>query len=125
MINSIPSVSFGTGVMDKVTQEQMYNPGLYAQPVYVMQEPKRKKGGFFRFLGNLILAAAIIGGGAVAVRKFIKPMKKEVFDVTNDLTSEANLGAKIKHHTAKVADKIEEKAVNIYEKVKDVFKTKK
>ena len=122
MINSIPSVSFGTGPMDKVTQEQIYNPGLYAQPVYAMQEPSRKKGGFFSFLGKLILIAAVIGGGAVAARKFIKPMKKEALDVTNDITSEASLGSKIKYHTAKAADYIEEKSVNLYEKAKGILK---
>lgn len=124
MINSVSGVSFGTGAMDRVSQEQLYNPGVYAQPVYVMQEPPRKKGGFFNFLGKLILTAAVVCGGAVAARKFIKPLGKDAINFGEKVAKEAKPMDKVKYHFAKATDYIEEKAVNLYQKAKGIFKKK-
>ncbi len=73
MVSPASGVNFGVaGAMDRVSQEQLYSPGLYALPQVMadIQPPHRKKdGGFLGFIGKLILLTAAVGGGAVALRK--------------------------------------------------------
>lgn len=60
--------------MDKLTPEQIAHPGYYVvSPVkglYEVPEPEyKRKGGFLRFLGKVILTAVVVGAGAIGVRK--------------------------------------------------------
>lgn len=110
------------GVMDKVTQEQLYSQGRYSSPVVIVEEsPKtayRQGDSFIRFLGKLVLTAAAICGGAVAIRKWVPAMQKESIDVTQKLDSTAKPLEKIKYYIAKFADWITDE-------IKDIFTRKK
>lgn len=60
--------------MDKITPEQLAHPGYYVvSPVkglYEVPEPSyKKKGGFLKFLGKVILTAVVVGGAAMGIRK--------------------------------------------------------
>lgn len=60
--------------MDKLTPEQIAHPGYYVvSPVkglYEVPEPEyKRKGGFLRFLGKVILTAVIVGGVAIGIRR--------------------------------------------------------
>lgn len=60
--------------MDKLTAEQIAHPGYYVvSPVkglYEVPEPEyKRKGGFLRFLGKVILTAAIVGAAAIGIRR--------------------------------------------------------
>lgn len=60
--------------MDKLTSEQIAHPGYYVvSPVkglYEVPEPEyKRKGGFLRFLGKVILTAAIVGAAAIGIRR--------------------------------------------------------
>ncbi|MFA7658645.1 MAG: hypothetical protein WCY19_04365 [Candidatus Gastranaerophilaceae bacterium] len=119
MINSIPSVSFGTiGAMDKVSSEQLQAPGMYSNPdagMPTMGEPRRK-GGFFRFLGKLILTAVVIGGAAVGARKWINPIKG--VDLAEKIEEGAKLsfGKKVSRTIAQFADWIEKTVTKPFNK---------
>lgn len=74
MVNSLSGVTSGNSVhaMDKVTQEQLYNPGRYSQPIIIQAEPTpRKKGGFLGFLGRTVVALTVLGAAAICGRKFL------------------------------------------------------
>ena len=121
MTNSISSVSSvnHARAMDKVTKEQMYDPGLYAmRNLLDPPPPYKKEGGFFSFLGKLIVTAGIVCGGAVAARKLIPALKKETLDVTKDIAKEAKFVDKAKYYIAKFADKIENVAKTFVAKFK-------
>lgn len=89
--------------MDKVTQEQMYNPGLYALPELVNTKSSRRRrhGGFLGFLGRLVVLTALVSGAAVALRK---GTSLKYYDVKGKLPEELTLGTKIKCGVAKFGD---------------------
>lgn len=120
MIKSIPATSFGSGAKGQVANEQMYNSGMYPQPIYVVQEPPRKKGGLIRFIGKLLITAGVVAGGAFAARKLIPALKKDVYKVADEVPT--GFKEKVKHYTARIADFVEEKSVGLYNKL---FKGKK
>lgn len=70
-ISSVPSTnSSNVRAMDKVSQEQLYSPGLYN--VNELLEPPhrhREQGSFLGFLFKVALATAIVGGVAAFARK--------------------------------------------------------
>lgn len=106
MISSVSGVSFGNkvGAMDKISSEQLQTPGMYSSPDVMMpnmQQP-RKKGGFLRFLGKLILTAAIVGGALVGAKHLINP---EV--LKTGITEKSGLAAKAKYYVAKAGDWVE------------------
>lgn len=109
------------GAMDKVTQEQLYAPGIYAMKQYIAEEekPYKEKHGFLRFLGKIVLTVAVISGGAVAARKFIPKLKKENFDISKGLDEKAKFGDKAKFYLAKFADWIEGGFKGIFSKTKN------
>ena len=115
MINSVSSVSFGDkiGAMDKLSSEKLQTPGMYTNPevnMPQMQAP-RKKGGFFRFLGKLILTAVILGAAVVGARKLITPLGKEAVDITKALDENATKMYKVKYQFAKFAEWIEKNTI--------------
>lgn len=125
MVSSVSSVGSPYGnnqvhAMDKVSQEQLYSPGMYTSQE-LMEPPvyREKKGGFISFLGKLVLTAAIVGGGAVAARKLIPALTKEHFDITGGLPKESSIQGKAKYYLAKVADWIEEHTVGLIKKMKE------
>lgn len=106
MINSVSKMSFGSsiGAMDKVSQEQMYNPGLYAMPE-LMEQPhhhNKKDGGFLGFLGKLILTALVVGAASIGIRKVL--MKN--YNAVEKLPDSASNSAKFTNWFAKWTDKL-------------------
>ena len=107
MINSVSGVSFGNkvGAMDKLSSEQLQTPGMYASPdANLPQMPApRKKGGFFRFLGKLIIAAVVVGGALVGARKTILKGSKLPAELVDAKPME-----KAKAYIAKAGDWVEQ-----------------
>lgn len=101
--------------MDKVTQEQMYNPGLYALPELIGTPTYKRKnsGGFLGFLGRLVVFAALIAGAGVAARKWIGPIRDMY--IAEKLPEPVTLKTKIKYGIAKFGDWVDTS-------VKDFFK---
>lgn len=115
MINSVSRVAFGSsiGAMDKVTQEQMYSPGKYAQPDMGLDLPDpyhhhhEKKGSFLGFLGKLVLTAVVVGAGAIGIRKGLM----NDYTVIEKLGDGAKFGARFKNNFAKYTDILYEETV--------------
>jgi len=92
--------------MDKVSQEQLYDPGLYALRELMEPPPVyRKKNGFLRFLGNLILTAAVLGAVAVGARKYVKVIND--VNLTQKLGENAKTGERIKYKIAQFGEWVE------------------
>lgn len=108
MINSvqnISNVSFKATAMDKLTPEMISYPGKYStQSVSVPNaEPSQdgpKKGSLLGTLAKLVVAALVLAGGAVVVRK-------NFFQTAiSDLEKSEGFVAKSKYYFARVTDYI-------------------
>lgn len=119
MVNSISAANPNVnriGVMDKVSQEQLYSPGYYSMPDPYYEPPRRRKHtSFIGFLANLVLTAAVIGGVAIGIRKGL--MKN--YQVADKLPDNASAWARIKNSFAKNTDALYEKTIG------KLFKNKK
>lgn len=109
------------GAMDKITQEELSHPGYYVvSPVkglYEVPEPEyKKKGGFLKFLGKVILTAVIVGGAAVGARKFIPALGKDSVDVSEGLAKNAGFGKTVKFRIAQLGDWVEKIVKKPFEK---------
>ena len=104
MINPVSKMSFGSsiGAMDKVSQEQMYNPGLYSMPE--LMEPEyhhpKKKGSFLGFLAKLALTGIVVCAAAIGIRKGLM----DDYKVIEKLPDTAKFGVKFKNSFAKYTD---------------------
>lgn len=109
MVNSVSSVSpANTQVraMDKVSQEQLYAPGMYS--VEELMEPphyREKNGGFLGFLGNLALTTIIVAGGSALLRKHALS-KIDIVNKPEKLTEQA------KFYIAKIGEYVNEKILS-------------
>lgn len=114
-VSSAPSVASSTGTsqvnaMDKVSQEQLYNPGLYAmQEVMPEYASKKKKHSFLGFLAKTALTAVVVGGAACLGRKKIGALKD--IDLSAKPLKEAKIGEKIKYGIAKFGEWVDTKVV--------------
>lgn len=124
MVTSVSGVTSQSNptvrAMDKLTAEQIAHPGYYVvSPVkglYEVPEPEyKRKGGFFRFLGKVILTAAIVGAAAIGIRKGL--MGKYRPD------DAANAGNTFKNWFAKKADKLYDAINGLFKEAKNKVKT--
>ena len=130
MVNSVSAVQIQPqvqnmpqekiGAMDKITQEQLAHPGYYVvspiKGLYEVPEPEyKKKGGFFKFLGKLLLTAVVVGGVSIGIRKsvFKNYNPKEV----------ADKGEKFKNWFVKWTDKLYDGITGIFKKTGEKVKT--
>lgn len=121
-VSNVPSGNYQPKAMDKVSQEQLYNPGLYAtQELLESPHYREKKGSFLGFLGKLVLTAAVIGGVALGARKLIPSLNKDAINVADGIKKDAGFGAKVKYYVAKLGDFVDEKIVT---KIKNIFSKK-
>lgn len=112
-VSSVPQTNNQVRAMDKVSQEQLYAPGMYA--VEELMEPphyREKHGSFLGFLGKLVLTAAVIGGGAALLRKH---SSFKTFDV--DVKPE-KIFDQAKYYFAKLGDFVNEKILSKLPKFK-------
>lgn len=103
MVNSLSAVTTGSniGAMDKVTQEQLYSPGRYSQPIIIEAEPRyREKGSFLGFLGKTVVYLTLLGAAAIGGRKLL--MKD--YKVLDTLPEDSKAMAKVKNTFAKYTD---------------------
>ena len=106
--------------MDKITQEQLYNPGLYAvKEIMTAPDPRyRKSDGIIsktiRFIGNIVLLTAAVCGSAVLARNYSKAIKDVV--LTNKLAEDAKFSEKFKYYTAKLAETVKTEFKNLFGK---------
>ena len=124
VINSVSTVSFkGVGVMDKVSQEQLYNPGLYALPELLNPPPPvyKKRGGFLNFLAKVLFMAVVAGGIAIGIRKVLM----NDYKVVEKLADKATSVEKIKNSFAKYTDKLYDNTVVRFADWVDKTKSKK
>lgn len=123
MVGSItgqsPNIVYGNNpkTMDKVTQEQLYNPGLYALQDLVPPQEK-EKGGFVSFVAKTIITLGLVGGAAIAARKFIPALK--AINVS-ELPAEAGRLTKAKYAFAKYTDKLNEGICSVADKCKNLI----
>lgn len=129
MVNSISAsqapAQNKVGAMDKLTQEQLAHPGYYVvSPVKglyeVPEHSYKKKGGFFAFLGKIIITALVIGGAAIGIRKGL--MKN--YQVQETLGEKAKFGAKVKNTFAKYTDTIYDATIGKLKTKIDDYRTK-
>lgn len=118
MVNSVSGVAPQNNqvrAMDKVSQEQLYAPGMYAMEE-LMEPPayREKRGSFLGFLGKLVLTAAVVGGGAALLRNHAL----KDFDITAKPTK---ISEYAKKWTAQLGDFVNEKIVA---KLKNIFSKK-
>lgn len=109
------------GVMDKVTQEQLYSPGKYSSPVVIYDGPPpssnySRPDSFVRFLGKLVLTATAVCGAAVAMRKWVPAMKKDILNVSEKVDPKSTIIYKAKYYIAKFADSIENQLKELFAK---------
>lgn len=98
-----PVQSQNIGAMDKVPQEKLYLPGAYTIPPEILRTPRyEKKGGFFSFVGKLLLTAGAVGLAAIVVRRL--PMRN--YKVLDKLAPDASRLDVIKNVFAKYTDKL-------------------
>lgn len=104
--------------MDKVSQEQLYDPGMYALRELMGPPPEyRKKGGFFKFLGKLVLTFAIVCAAAVGARKYIKPLAADALKLEGKTAKDfAGFGEKTKYYIAKFGDGVENTIKTIFQR---------
>lgn len=106
--------------MDKITQEQLYNPGLYAvKEIMTSPDPRpRSRDGFIsktiRFIGNIVLLSAAVCGSAVLARNYIKSIEK--VNLTEKIAEKASLGDKFKYYTAKLGEKVKSEFNELFKK---------
>lgn len=106
--------------MDKLTAEQIAHPGYYVvSPVkglYEVPEPEyKRKGGFFRFLGKVILTAAIVGAAAIGIRKgLMSGYKPEIPE---------NAGKTFKNWFVRKTDKLYDVINGLFKKAENKVKT--
>lgn len=103
---------------DKLTQEQLYDPGLYAlqQEVYAatQEEPYQEKHKFLKFLGKVVFVGIVACAAAYGARKKITSIKDMSID--KKLPEKSKLKTKIKYCIAKVGDWVEKTVKNIFKK---------
>ena len=125
MVKSVSNVSFSSaiGAMDKVSSEQLYNPGLYSMPELMQPPPRpyKERMSFLGFLGRLVLTAGVVFGAPLLARKYLKALSKESVDVTKGLAKEAKPVEKLKYHIAKFGDWVDK---NMYQKIVKAFAKK-
>ena len=123
MVKSVSNISFKSaiGAMDKVSKEQLYNPGLYSiqEIMDPTPPPYKEKGGFLGFLGRLVLTAAIVLGVPLLARKKLNMIKDIPLDIKP--AKEAKIGEKIKFSIAKFGDWVDK---TIYQKIAKAFAKK-
>lgn len=106
MINAVTNAPLNGQVraMDKVSKEQLYSPGLYTMPELMELEHHHheKQGSFLGFLGKLILTAAVIGAGAITIRKTLM----DDYKVIDSIDSKVKTSLKVKNWFAKYTDKL-------------------
>lgn len=124
MVNSVSGFSAkGIKALDKVSKEQLYDPGLYA--IQELLDPPRPayktKGGFMSFLGKVLLTAVVFGGAAIGIRKVLM----NDYKVLEKLADNAKTGEKIKNTFAKYTDKLYENTVVKFADWVDTVKSKK
>lgn len=119
--NITPSAATRPGVMDKVSQAQLYSPGAYSTQSLLGPLPaqRKKKGSFLGFVGGLVFKAAIVCAALVGARKFL-PVLKDA-NLGKELKEGAKFLDKVKHYTAKSADYIEAKALKAVDFLKSKF----
>lgn len=106
--------------MDKITQEQLYNPGLYAvKEIMTAPDPRpRSRYGIIsktiRFIGNIVLLTATVCGSAVLARNHIKSINEVI--LTDKLADNAKFGEKFKYYTAKLAEAVKTEFKNLFGK---------
>lgn len=115
------------GAMDKLTQEQLAHPGYYAvSPIKglyeVPEHSYKKKGGFFSFLGKIILTALVIGGAAIGIRK---GLMKDFVVQEGKLPEGTKFGAKVKNTFAKYTDTLYDATIGKLKTKIDDYRTKK
>lgn len=129
MVNSISSsqapAQNKVGAMDKLTQEQLAHPGYYAvSPIKglyeVPEHSYKKKGGFFAFLGKIIITGLVIGGAAIGIRKGL--MKDYV--VQEGKMESAKFGEKMKNSFAKYTDMLYDTTLGKLKTKIDDYRTK-
>lgn len=125
MVNSVSGTPTGGNVAatTPLTKSDLSNPGAYYSDLnadILPIQPERKRKSFLGFLTGLVIKAAILGGAAVAARKYIPALKGDLasFDKTK-------LVGKAKFYFAKCADYISENAVKAYTYVKGLVKDAK
>lgn len=106
--------------MDKITQEQLYNPGLYAvKEIMTSPDPKpRSRDGIIsktiRFIGNIVLLTTAVCGSAVLASNYAKPIQE--VKLAEKLADNAKLGEKFKYYTAKLAEAVKSEFKNLFGK---------
>ena len=104
------NVAFKANAMDRVTPDMMSQPGAFSQNATMPAETQAaepKKSSFFGTLAKTILKLAVLGGVAIAARKYIPALSKE--KVPGDVLKEgATVADKAKHYFAKYVDILEE-----------------
>lgn len=109
----VSSVSASTNVnqihaTDKVSQEQLSNPGLYSGPqIIVVDQPQRKRTTFLGFLTKLAFTAAVIGGVACLGKRKLSSLQEALANGK----PEKGIGKKVKYYIAKLGDWVDEKIV--------------
>lgn len=122
-IGSMNGVNYQPGMQlsasDRVSAEQLNNPGLYTNPQYsgdltsaVMKDagipdPDEHKGGFFSFCGKLLLTALSVTAVAVGLRKGVFNNIKDIDAGEGKLvklTKDAKFIDKAKYYFAKSTD---------------------
>lgn len=114
--NHLPSPK--VGVMDKVSQEKLQNPGAYSRDYYPTpifpEERRQDRGSFLGFIGKLILGVVIVGAAAVGLRRYVPAFNK--IDVKQELVKDAKSWEKIKYDFARFADWIERNTISRFKK---------
>lgn len=112
--------------MDKVSQEQIYSPGIYSMQELMATErpPYREKHGFLKFLFKVAVATVVVGGAAAFGRKHIGTFKNIDLDVKPE-----KFGEKIKYQIARFGEFVNEKVIakisNKWQEVKPKSKVTK
>lgn len=115
MIEAVSNISGKKQIraMDKVSQEKLYDPGLYAMNELQMQPAYRRKDTFLQFLSKVVLAGIVVTGGSVLARKYVSPIKAVELDV-----KPKKIGAKIKYYVAKLGDWTERNVAELFKSEK-------
>lgn len=125
MVSTVSGYSpvYGASTMDKVSSQQLQNPGLYTSPgdTYETQSEQKSGGSIFGTIGKVLLTAAVVGGGAIAARKFIPALKD--YKPVEKLAEDAKPLEKIKNGFVKAADWIEEHTIGYFKKKGDASTT--
>lgn len=118
MINSVSSVNF-KGNPGMVSQDPISRPGSYTRPdAAVLSDPKpKKKGSFGKALAKLVVAALVVGAGALV------GFKKNAFKVLDEAgLKDAKFMQKVGHKLGQLGKWIDDKA---WSKLTNLFKKSK